>query len=354
MQRKTVTISRELFQELKEFSFETRSKLWFYLLDNLFDGKNSTSEEIPEDIKDAYVGLKYEFNRMQKQFTNGKKNANSAQKNSKQNSRGLFCPLDESQLDPTRPNLTQNEPSSANDINVNYNISNTKNNYNKLNKNNNIYNIYTNTNKQTKENTIKENKVTTELNAQNKDKQSGESHNNSEKKNNQTKTQDPCDFELTSENHEKAQFYCSVLQDKSECIADNFVKSRFLELIQRLCQEQKPLKIKGVYTSPDEILNKLVNLFAGESDAINQKLIKIFAYFDDRVEFGTVKNTYKYLISILYNVAREQVGSLESIPILQFPQKQPTTSYTDQEIMRHNYTQEQLNSIYDSLDNIEI
>lgn len=350
MQRKTVTISRELFQELKEFSFETRSKLWFFLLDNLFDGKNSTSEEIPEDIKDAYVGLKYEFNRMQKQF----ENRASSQKKSKQNSRGLFCPNECIQSYPTLSNLNQTYPTAEDDINVNYNISNTKNNYNKLNKNNNIYNIY-NTNKQTKENTIKENKVTTELNAQNKDKQSGENNAcDEQQKNNQTETQNPCDFELTSENHEKAQFYCSVLQDKSECIADNFVKSRLLELAQRLCQEQKPLKIKGVYTSPDEILNKLVNLFAGENDAINQKLIKTFAYFDEKVEFGTVKNTYKYLVSILYNVAREQIGSLESTPTLKFPQKQPTTSYTDQEIMRHNYTKEQIDAVFDDLDNIEI
>lgn len=342
MQRKTVTISRELFLELKEFGFETRSKLWFYLLDNLFDGKNSTSEEIPEDIRDAYIGLKYEFNRMQKQYEN---RANS-QKKSKQNSRGLFCPNECIQSYPTLSNINQTYPSSDADINVSYNISNTENNYNKLNKNNNIYNIY-NTNKQTKENTIKENKTI-------KEAQSTEKQDNGKQKNIQTKTQDPCNFELTAENHDKARFYCSILQDKSECIVDNFVKTRLLELAQRLCQEQKPLKIKGVYISPDEILNKYVSLFAGESDAINKKLIEIFSYFDNKVEQGMVKNTYKYLVSILYNVSREQVGSLTT-PTYKIQSNSPVKSYTNQEIMCHNYTQEQIDSIFNTnLDEIEL
>lgn len=345
MQRKTVTISRDLFLELKEFSFETRSKLWFYLLDNLFDGKNSTSEEIPEDIRDAYIGFKYEFNRMQKQYEN---RANS-QKKSKQNSRGLFCPNECIQSYPTLSNINQTYPSSDADINVSYNISNTKNNYNKLNKNNNIYNIYNNTNKQTKE-TIKENKTTTVKDTQSAEKQDA----NGEQKNIQTKTQDPCDFELTAENHDKSRFYCSIIKDKSECIADNFVKTRLLELAQRLCQEQKPLKIRGVYISPDEILNKYVSLFAGEADSVNKKLIEIFSYFDEKVESGTVKNTYKYLVSILYNVAREQVGSLTT-PTYKMQSNSPVKSYTNQEIMCHNYSKEQIDSIFNTnLDEIEL
>ena len=106
-----------------------------------------------------------------------------------------------------------------------------------------------------------------------------------------------------------------------------------------------------MYTSPDEILNKLVNLFRCEPEASNKQLIEVFEYFDEKVETGTIKNTYKYLISIFYNVARECSFST----VTQIQQKQPYTSFANQEIMRHNYTQEQINSIFNTnLDEIEI
>ena len=324
--RQTITLTRDFYNATKWMKDENRLEFYDTVFRSLFDNKSIDYEKIKsENVASALAILSPALSAITSKYENrvGKK--------LKSTPSPFLCSPSSIEMERNGTNLSEPATSYLN---------------NKL--NNNIYNIYTN--KQTKEKTIKENKATTDRNTQPPKKQDD----NGDQKINQTKTQDPCDFELTSENLNKAQFYCSVLQDKSECIADNFVKARFLELAQRLCQEQTPLKIKGVYTSPDEILNKYVSLFAGESDAINKKLIEIFSYFDDKVEQGTVKNTYKYLVSILYNIAREQVGSLESTPILQFPQKQPTTSYTDQEIMRHNYTKEQLNAIYDSLDNIEI
>ena len=324
--RQTITLTRDFYNATKWMKDENRLEFYDTVFRSLFDNKSIDYEKIKsENVASALAILSPTLKAITSKYENrvGKK--------LKENSSPFLCSPSSIEMERNGTNLIEPATSYFN---------------NKL--NNNIYNIYTNLYKQTKENTIKENKVTTELNAQNKDKQSGESHDNGEKKNNQTKTQDPCDFELTSENHYKAQFYCSVLQDKSECIADNFVKSRFLELIQRLCQEQKPLKIKGVYTSPDEILNKFMNLFRCEKEVSNKQLIEVFEYFDNKVEQDTIKNTYKYLISILYNVARE--GLFSTVPQIQ--QKQPYTSFANQEI--NNYTQEQLNAIYDSLDNIEI
>lgn len=327
MQRKTVSMPRMVFELINKLDNGQREIAYDTIFRALFNDKDITYNDLPERVSDVLIVAKYELKKVKTKFDNG------CVKKLKNDTPIFASKSYGSEMKRNEANLSEPATSYLN---------------NKL--NNNIYNIYTNTNKQTKENTIKENKVTTELNAQNEDKQSGENHDNGDQKNNQTKTQDPCDFELTSENHDKAQFYCSVLQDKSECIVDNFVKYRFLELAQRLCQEQTPLKIKGVYTSPDEILNKLVNLFRCEPETSNKQLIEVFEYFDEKVETGTIKNTYKYLISILYNVARE--GPFSTVPQIQ--QKQPYTSFANQEIMRHNYTQEQLNAVYDSLDNIEI
>lgn len=322
MQRKTVSMPRMVFELINKLDNGQREIAYDTIFRALFNDKDITYNDLPERVSDVLIVAKYELKKVKTKFDNG------CVKKLKNDTPIFASKSYGSEMKRNEANLSEPATSYFN---------------NKL--NNNIYNIYTN--KQTKENTIKENKATIDRNTQPPQKQDD----NGEQKNSQTKTQDPCDFELTSENLNKAQFYYSILQDKSECIADNFVKSRFLELAQRLCQEQTPLKIKGVYTSPDEILNKFVNLFRCEPKTSNKQLIEVFEYFDEKVETGTIKNTYKYLISIFYNVARE--GSFSTVPQIQ--QKQPYTSFANQEIMQHNYTQEQINSIFNTnLDEIEI
>lgn len=275
MQRKTITISRELFQGLKEFNQNTRQRLLYYVLDSLFDGKTATNEEIPEDIRDAYIGFKYEFNKIQKQFENGKK---SVQKKSTQIFTQSLCPLEDTQLDPIQPNLTQVEPRTHTHAigNKLYNKININNNNN--NKINNIYNINNIDNKQT-------NKII----------------------NNKYISKDLCDFTLTQENRDVTEWWLDILHEKITKIAElePVLASRFSELVNRVAEQVRPIKLQGYYTAPEVVLEKYLNFFCCESAEAIKRLSQIYEGFEIKTTTTNINNTFKYLVAYFYNKACE-------------------------------------------------
>lgn len=268
MQRKTVTISRTIFEMLKELNSNDRHIIWDMILESLFDGKKPqiNGEDIHSDsIRNAFICLNHELNILQKQY----ENRVSSQKKSKQNSRGLLCPNECIQSYPTLSNLNQVYPTTSSDINVSYNINNHKNNNNKI--NNNIYN----TNQQT---------------------------NNIQSK---TIKKDTIEFALTDENKQCAVWWKERLQDETKKIEkiNHVVAYKFDELVKRIAGELKPLKVQGYYTAPEVILEKYLDIFRCEPEEAEMRLEEIFDTIEERTSKIKINNKYKYLVGYIYNVA---------------------------------------------------
>ena len=283
--RKTVTIPRDLFLELKDFKMETRQKLLYYVLDNLFDGKITTNE-IPEEIRDAYIGFKYEFGKIQKQYDNGKK---SVQKNTKQKNTGLFCPFDDTQKDPTS---TQPNP-----YDYDYNIKNN----NKL---TNIINIYIN------------NQSVSQLSK----------------------------YKYINNNLPFGKLIIMVGQVQKICGEENFEK--IIKAVEKVAKLQS-IKVGGLVKSPGEVLDKIVGLLLTEG-AGEQIKIKL----DNLSEATGITSPTSYLIASLYNLAIDFEKESKHI-VSQFPLKQTKNQNSDA-LRQRTYTKEELESLYDDLDDIEI
>ena len=283
--RKTVTIPRDLFLELKDFKMETRQKLLYYVLDNLFDGKITTNE-IPEEIRDAYIGFKYEFGKIQKQYDNGKK---SVQKNTKQKNTGLFCPFDDTQKDPTS---TQPNP-----YDYDYNIKNN----NKL---TNIINIYIN------------NQSVSQLNK----------------------------YKYINNNLPFGKLIIMVGQVQKICGEENFEK--IIKAVEKVAKLQS-IKVGGLVKSPGEVLDKIVGLLLTEG-AGEQIKIKL----DNLSQTTGITSPTSYLIASLYNLAIDFEKESKHI-VSQFPLKQTKNQNSDA-LRQRTYTKEELESLYDDLDDIEI
>ena len=283
--RKTVTIPRDLFLELKDFKMETRQKLLYYVLDNLFDGKITTNE-IPEEIRDAYIGFKYEFGKIQKQYDNGKK---SVQKNTKQKNTGLFCPFDDTQKDPTS---TQPNP-----YDYDYNIKNN----NKL---TNIINIYIN------------NQSVSQLSK----------------------------YKYINNNLPFGKLMIMVGQVQKICGEENFEK--IIKAVEKVAKLQF-IKVGGLVKSPGEVLDKIVGLLLTEG-AGEQIKIKL----DNLSQTTGITSPTSYLIASLYNLAIDFEKESKHI-VSQFPLKQTKNQNSDA-LRQRTYTKEELESLYDDLDDIEI
>lgn len=342
--RKTVTISRNIFEMLKEINFNDRHIIWDMILDSLFDGKKPQikGDDIHSDsIRNAFICLNHELNILQKQFDNGKK---SVQKNSKQKNTGLLCPDENPQLDPTSPSLTQLDPPAENDINVTYNINN---------KSNNNKNINNNTNKQTLINTnnINNNIYNNKLNKQ-------EIINNNIINNNETAekytTKDTCYFKLTEQNREVTKFWLENLTQKIKDIEEYApnIAVRFAELVNRVAGELNPLKVQGYYTAPEIILEKYIELFRCEPAEAVERLEAIFEKIDKKVVTGDISNAYKYQVALIYNIASDEalLKKLSYNPPLPIIEDKQTKSG----FMTREYTKEEMALLYDSLDDVEI
>ena len=277
MQRKTVLINRDIYSMLKDLNSNDRHIIWDLVLESLFDGKMPSLEEdsmYSDSIKNSFILLRYELNKLQKQYDNGKKNT---QKKSTQNSTQSFCPFEDTQSVPTIAKEVHSVPSTSANINVSYNISNNKNNNNKI--NNNIYNINNIDNKQT-------NKII----------------------NNKYISKDLCDFTLTQENREVAEFWKDTLQEKIKEVADlnPVLTSRFSELVNRVAEQVRPIKLQGYYTAPEVVLEKYLNFFrCDHSTEIIKRLNQIYEGFEIKTTTTNINNTFKYLVAYFYNKACE-------------------------------------------------
>lgn len=276
MQRKTVVISRDLYLMLKAINKSDRYIIWDLILDNLFDGKKpelSEESEYSESVKNAFICLGLELNKLQKQFENGKKNT---QKKSTQNFTQSFCPFDDTQINPSKSNQIKNRPSTSDDINVSYNIGYTNNNNINNNKNNNIYNnIY--------------NKQTNEIN------------------NNKYKSKDLCEFQLTQENRDIAEYLQDALNEKIKNVADQSpaMANRFSELVERVATQVRPLKVQGYYTAPEVILEKYLNLFCCETSEAVSRLGEMYSDIDEKTTTTQINNIFKYTVAYFYNKSCE-------------------------------------------------
>ena len=117
----------------------------------------------------------------------------------------------------------------------------------------------------------------------------------------------------------------------------------FIKLLNELCQKEK-IKINGVWVEQTEALDTIVGILTKDT-GVNQLLLKI----DEVSQLKGLKNKTNYLISSLFNLANSIKNSYTKYNINQ--QKQIPTG---NDIIKHNYTIEQLNSVYDNLDDIEI
>lgn len=130
-----------------------------------------------------------------------------------------------------------------------------------------------------------------------------------------------------------------------------------LNQINNQCDEKTIKKLKQVFEklSANEVVS--INGVAQKSIFVIDKIVelllspnaplKIKEKVEELNELSGIRNPVGYLISALYNLACEK-------PLVVTKPK-TTRSYTDQEIMRHNYTKEQIDSIFNTdLDKIEI
>lgn len=130
-----------------------------------------------------------------------------------------------------------------------------------------------------------------------------------------------------------------------------------LNQINQQCDEKTIKKLKQVFEklSANEAVS--INGVAQKSISVIDKIVELLLSpnaplkIKEKVEeldnLPGIRNPVGYLISALYNLACEK-------PLVVTKPK-TTRSYTDQEIMRHNYTKEQIDSIFNTnLDEIEI
>lgn len=254
--RKKLTISFEVFEILNNLKEDTRNKVWNKLLKYFFMGTPPNLESEPEAIQNAFICLKYELNKIEKQFNNGCKN--------KTRSSPVFLSSTQSvcQTMPTNAKLSQTMPVSDYMYNNIYN------------------NIIYNTNK----------------------------HNNTNIKQ-ETIKKDVCLFELSEENKINSKWWQERLRTEIKRIELKTPRNagRFGELIQRVSQEQSPVKIQGYYMAPELILEKYLNIFRCETNEAVERIEKLYINIDNKIEKNDPKitNIYKYMVAYFYNVACE-------------------------------------------------
>lgn len=114
--------------------------------------------------------------------------------------------------------------------------------------------------------------------------------------------------------------------------------SRFNELLYRVSLETKPLTINNEQLEPGQVLERYLQIFETDPEATIKKLARIFHMFDEACEERKITNTYKYCISLFYNQALS---------------KKPVQTKSS-DFSTRNYTADEMNSLFDSLDEIEI
>lgn len=117
--------------------------------------------------------------------------------------------------------------------------------------------------------------------------------------------------------------------------------NRFSELAYRVWLERKPLTINGTQLAPAQVLERYMHIFEPNPEQTIRKLMRIFHMFDTACTERAITNTFKYAVSLFYNQALEPAHVKE-------------TNNSAAEFSTRNYTAEEMNSLYDNLDELEI
>ena len=129
-----------------------------------------------------------------------------------------------------------------------------------------------------------------------------------------------------------------VARIKKISALDPAIAQRTLILVEQLQNDEEKIKISGKRTARAEIL-RAYNQMLGQSDALERLQ---FAYHEVDTTPG-VRNPYKYTVALLYNVATNS------------PKPEYTKEKSPREgMMTHNYTKEQLDSLWTNFDEIEL
>ena len=135
---------------------------------------------------------------------------------------------------------------------------------------------------------------------------------------------------------------------------DSLLGSHFSWFFDSLCylSSQDNILINGNIVPANAVLEKIESMACDEKSHI--KILEKYRIFDS---LGVPKTKIKYQISSLYNLALE----LERTKCTNLNQNtyftnyiRPQKSEANKEIITHNYTAEQLNSVFDDIDTVEI
>jgi len=117
-----------------------------------------------------------------------------------------------------------------------------------------------------------------------------------------------------------------------------------VRVINEVASKEK-IKINGVWVERAEALDTIAGLLVSQ-EGLRQLALKI----DEVAQTQELKNKLGYLTSALYNLSKDLAKNLKS----NISYKSYNQSKSNSGMLTHNYTAEQLNSVYDDLDNIEL
>lgn len=132
-----------------------------------------------------------------------------------------------------------------------------------------------------------------------------------------------------------------ALESNSE--AEQQTVTRFGELVSRIAREPNPLAINSEALAPEQILMRFEQIFERKPAQTIDKLTHIFQMLDEACQERKITNTYRYSVALFYNQAMSHFY--------------PSPSKNQQsvpEFSARNYTAEEMNSLFDNLDEIEV
>ena len=117
-----------------------------------------------------------------------------------------------------------------------------------------------------------------------------------------------------------------------------------VNVINEVASKEK-IKINGVWVERATALDTIAGLLVSQ-EGVQQLSLKI----DEVAQTQGLKNKLGYLTSALYNLSKDLAKNLKS----NISYKSYNQSKSNSGMLTHNYTAEQLNSVYDDLDTVEI
>jgi len=265
MQRKTVTLPKMIFELIDRLKNGYREIVYDTLFRAMFDNKEINYDGLPDEVVNVLIVAKYELRKIKSKYENGcvEKTYNNtptfASKNLRSENKQNISNIEQEQA--------KVSPRACACDNI---YSNNKN--NKINKS-------INNNKQT--NIISETEY---------------------------KSKDLCEFELTQDNRDVAEFCMESLQSKIDEISslDPVLAGKFTELAERVASQVRPMKLQGYYLAPEVILEKYINFFRCPQPAVAvERLNTIYSDFETKNNTIKISNSFKYLVAYFYNKACE-------------------------------------------------